>query len=619
MSGVHYTPSGALCNYTLGWGSSDNFHVQYNNRLQVAHVQDWASFADPISSSSICTAQEPGGGYQNFLDLDYSYADANGHNNGDVQWIGNWNNWGRTQYFTYDGLNRLASATTDDTNQPHYQGENNFAYCWGESYGYDAWGNLLSIGTANSNYTGCNQESLSVSVDPNSNRITGYTYDTAGNVISIPTVGSYSYDAENHLLSAAGVTYSYDGDGHRASKSSGIDYYYDGNGQPLAEFQSDGNRYYRSFFFDGKRLVGQEGLAMSGNTNWMDQFWLDGLGSTRGLYNYESSVTGQNDDIDYYPFGGERDYVDHSANAFKFAGDERDPETGLDNSEARYYSSQNGRFMSPDPGNAGADPTNPQSWNMYSYVLNNPLNATDPTGLDCVYINRQSGTIDSTATQDPTVINNCAESPYDATFYIDGNIADITGGPFSFNVEYCPYSQFYTGGTGGVTTNCSPNDNQYRWTEIGISPPPPCQGNASSSNPCGSRGSSSGGTSGSGSGSGGGGGGPAVAAAGTATAVCEIGEPCGAVENTGLIILGVVDAVLAIHNQFFGKKRDTKQADDAWSEVQKICGAVGVQLSDSHREQWHEAVREEGGGQGLAFGDLVTLGLHMFCPQAASN
>ncbi|MGH9691919.1 MAG: hypothetical protein ACRD4C_12715, partial [Candidatus Acidiferrales bacterium] len=35
--------------------------------------------------------------------------------------------------------------------------------------------------------------------------------------------------------------------------------------------------------------------------------------------------------------------------------------------------------MSPDPGNAGADPGNPQSWNMYSYVLNNPLGIVDPS------------------------------------------------------------------------------------------------------------------------------------------------------------------------------------------------------------------------------------------------
>jgi hypothetical protein len=40
-----------------------------------------------------------------------------------------------------------------------------------------------------------------------------------------------------------------------------------------------------------------------------------------------------------------------------------------------------GRFMSPDPANAGADFTNPQSWNGYGYVLGNPLALVDPSGL----------------------------------------------------------------------------------------------------------------------------------------------------------------------------------------------------------------------------------------------
>jgi RHS repeat-associated protein len=64
-----------------------------------------------------------------------------------------------------------------------------------------------------------------------------------------------------------------------------------------------------------------------------------------------------------------------------FTGKERDSETQLDFFQARYLSGAQQRFMSADPGNAGADPMNPQSWNAYAYVNNNPLNATDPTGM----------------------------------------------------------------------------------------------------------------------------------------------------------------------------------------------------------------------------------------------
>jgi RHS repeat-associated protein len=71
---------------------------------------------------------------------------------------------------------------------------------------------------------------------------------------------------------------------------------------------------------------------------------------------------------------------------YRFTGKERDTESGLDYFGARYYGSSMGRFMSPDPsGLEYADPKNPQSLNLYSYVLNNPLHYVDPTGLYCDY------------------------------------------------------------------------------------------------------------------------------------------------------------------------------------------------------------------------------------------
>src|SRR5205085_7400848 len=64
-----------------------------------------------------------------------------------------------------------------------------------------------------------------------------------------------------------------------------------------------------------------------------------------------------------------------------FTGHERDIETGLDYSKARYYASTLGRFTSPDPLLSSGSPTHPQSWNRYTYCLNHPLVLIDPDGL----------------------------------------------------------------------------------------------------------------------------------------------------------------------------------------------------------------------------------------------
>lgn len=64
-----------------------------------------------------------------------------------------------------------------------------------------------------------------------------------------------------------------------------------------------------------------------------------------------------------------------------FTGKERDAETGLDYFGARYFSAAQGRFTSPDPLLGSANPLDPQSWNRYTYGLNNPLRYIDPFGL----------------------------------------------------------------------------------------------------------------------------------------------------------------------------------------------------------------------------------------------
>jgi len=78
------------------------------------------------------------------------------------------------------------------------------------------------------------------------------------------------------------------------------------------------------------------------------------------------------------PFGEE--YSGSSVTTYKFTGKQRDAESGLDYFGARHYSSLLGRFVSVDPSRVSVQLFNPQSWNRYSYALNDPLVYVDPNG-----------------------------------------------------------------------------------------------------------------------------------------------------------------------------------------------------------------------------------------------
>jgi RHS repeat-associated protein len=136
---------------------------------------------------------------------------------------------------------------------------------------------------------------------------------------------------------------------------------------------------------------------------------VDHLGSTRLVTN----STGQAMTCsDYLPFGeeiftgtprtaraGVSCYGANLGTSQKFTGKERDlksdgtPLSGLDYFGARYHSGAQGRFTSPDPKNAGADPESPQSWNAYAYSLNNPLKYVDPDGESATLAGALGGAI----------------------------------------------------------------------------------------------------------------------------------------------------------------------------------------------------------------------------------
>jgi RHS repeat-associated protein len=142
----------------------------------------------------------------------------------------------------------------------------------------------------------------------------------------------------------------------------------------LLETDAAGGTPMEFIFFGGKRIARRDsGGAVS-------YFFADHLGTSRVVTN--ATGTPPFEESDYYPFGGERAVTDTLPDQnHKLTGKERDMESGLDYFGARYYSSTSGRFLSPDPENAGASEDDPQSWNAYAYARNNPLLYTDPDGL----------------------------------------------------------------------------------------------------------------------------------------------------------------------------------------------------------------------------------------------
>jgi RHS repeat-associated protein len=240
-------------------------------------------------------------------------------------------------------------------------------------------------------------------VDAGRNRLTlvngaAMSYDAAGNQTNDGS-GQRTYDAENRMLTATngGVSssYTYDADGQRVRRIiGGVETWqiYGIGGELLAEYQlvSGTPTLKKEYGYrNGQLLVvwdADEPLADK-KLKWLVT---DHLGSTRMEADKSGSLAGMTR-RDYAPFGEELGAgvgirsaaLGYGADSTrqKFGSKERDIETGLDFFEARYFSSVQGRFTSPDPTLLSLRGTNPQTLNRYSYVLNNPLRYIDPFGL----------------------------------------------------------------------------------------------------------------------------------------------------------------------------------------------------------------------------------------------
>ena len=140
----------------------------------------------------------------------------------------------------------------------------------------------------------------------------------------------------------------------------------------LMETDLSGNLTDEYIFLGGKRIARRD------SSNNVVYYAADHLGTSRVVASSAGAILDQSD---FYPFGGERILSASSGNTYKFTSKERDTESNLDNFGARYDSSILGRFMSPDPLHLMKEKlVDPQQWNMYSYVRNNPLKMVDANG-----------------------------------------------------------------------------------------------------------------------------------------------------------------------------------------------------------------------------------------------
>jgi RHS repeat-associated protein len=367
VTGATYGPDNALRGFVSGqsnsFGGITNTFV-YNNRLQPCRVA--ASSAGAIPTNCMNS-------WGNVLDLSYDFHLGTG-DNGNVYGITNYRDQSRNQTFTYDPLNRLTSAQNAGTDCTKTLPNGRTEY-WGNSYSYDAWGNLLG-----KSVTKCSAENLNVTAAANNQLQNGYSYDAAGNMTHDATANlNYTYDPENRIAGAAGYTYTYDADGNRVEKANGTTgtlYWYMSPGI-VGESDLAGNLKSEYVFFGGERVARKD---FPGNA--VSYYFSDHLKTASVITDLAGNIKSESD---YYPWGGELQFTNNDTNHYKFTGKERDAETGLDYFGARYYSNGLGRFVTPDWSAVPvpvpyADLTDPQSLNQYSYVRNIPTTKADVDG-----------------------------------------------------------------------------------------------------------------------------------------------------------------------------------------------------------------------------------------------
>jgi RHS repeat-associated protein len=318
-------------------------------------------------ATSIVTEKQPQPPGPAYLNLAYSY-----YNNGQIQQITNGLNDLKSEKYTYDELGRLLTAQRgpDNNIQRKYV------------YEYDRYANRTKQDWVAGGY-GLDRE---MGFNQANNRTTeaNYNYDTTGNLTAIGLSTSYAYDLENFVTTAMSATYKVDTQGRRVRKTVGstvTEYFYSGS---MVISEKQGTTWTDYIFFGDTRIAKQSGASPVGTTTsaaTAKYSHADHLGSTLLFTDANGNSLGT---CDYEPFGQVQPGSTCSVPTnYRFAAMEWDADAGpngLYRTWYRYYDADQGRWMAVDPlpGHAG----DPQTLDRYAYVANDPINRTDPNGLD---------------------------------------------------------------------------------------------------------------------------------------------------------------------------------------------------------------------------------------------
>jgi RHS repeat-associated protein len=399
-------------------------------------------------------------------------------------------NYGSSSVMGYDDQGRLLNV--------------NCGSVWSQTFTYDPFGNITKSGSI-SWIPGYNQSKNQYLTPANCITMGGTPcYDSDGNLTADGS-NSYTWDASGKMTSINS------GNSPAACGTSGTCLTYDAIGR-MVEVNASGtftemlySPIGKTANMSGSSTVNYSYLPLPGGAT-MYSFLPGGtaryfqhkdwLGSAR----MESGIVNRTEEYDraFAPFGEVYDRFDLSSGV-NFTGHTQDISSALFDTLNRELHPNQGRWPSPDPGGLSvANPADPQSWNRYTYVTNNPLSATDPLGLGDNNINNEIKNAISHAC-DKAIWTTLTGAPcgpgipgYDGAdpihCFIDGIESDCSRAAFMQAIgaaAICPLGSTCVFNDHGLFQRQSTADDGWTWVRVnpannvcaGPNPPIPCAPN----------------------------------------------------------------------------------------------------------------------------------------------